>query len=217
MDRPETPSPMAPAMALALEANFGSVQRWRDGFVAMATQAGGARRVLLCFEPDDGTLVHQALADRGQPVRGVPLLVLEAGGRADGGAAASVDAFVQHIDWAQVYERYQQAVARASEGLGATVDEAARARLLDVRRAGVFELSPSIAAGAQWRDPARVAGWAAELPKDEAVVVYCVHGHEVGRATAMRLRAAGVDARFLIGGFDAWQADGRPLAVRPPR
>lgn len=216
MDLHETPSPMAPAMALALEANFGSVQRWRDGFVAMARGAGAAGRVLLCFQPDEGTLSNQALADPAQPVRGVALLALEAGGRT-GGAAASVDAFVQHIDWARVYERYQEAVARASEGLGATVDEAARARLLDVRRAGVFELAASIAAGAQWCDPARVARWAAELPKDEPVVVYCVHGHEVGRATAMRLRAAGVDARFLIGGFDAWQAAGRPLADRPPR
>jgi Fe-Mn family superoxide dismutase len=105
-------------------------------------------------------------------------------------------------------------VARASEGLGATVDEAARARLIDVRRAGVFELSPSIAAGAQWRDPAQVARWAADLPQDGPVVVYCVHGHEVGRATALRLRAAGVDARFLTGGFDAWQAHGRPLVAR---
>ena len=29
------------------------------------------------------------------------------------------------------------------------------------------------------------------------VVVYCVYGHEVGRATALRLRAAGLEAHFL--------------------
>jgi Fe-Mn family superoxide dismutase len=43
------------------------------------------------------------------------------------------------------------------------------------------------------------------------VIVYCVHGHEVGRATALRLRAAGLNARFLRGGIEGWQAAGRAL------
>jgi len=42
-----------------------------------------------------------------------------------------------------------------------------------------------------------------------------VYGHEVGRATALRLRAAGVDARFLRGGIDGWQAAGRPVDSKP--
>jgi Fe-Mn family superoxide dismutase len=42
------------------------------------------------------------------------------------------------------------------------------------------------------------------------VVVYCVYGHEVGRATAMRLRAAGVNARYLRGGIDGWVSAARP-------
>jgi len=49
------------------------------------------------------------------------------------------------------------------------------------------------------------------LPDNKANVVYCVYGHEVGRATALRLRAQGVNARFLRGGIDAWQAAGRPI------
>jgi Fe-Mn family superoxide dismutase len=48
------------------------------------------------------------------------------------------------------------------------------------------------------------------------VVVYCVHGHEVSRATALRLRAAGLDARFLRGGIAAWEAAGLPLQPRTP-
>ena len=44
--------------------------------------------------------------------------------------------------------------------------------------------------------------------------MYCVYGHEVGRRTAMRLRALGVDARFLEGGIDAWQCAGRPLQAK---
>ncbi len=34
-------------------------------------------------------------------------------------------------------------------------------------------------------------------------------------ATALRLRAAGLNARFLHGGIDAWQAAGRPLVANP--
>ena len=69
--------------------------------------------------------------------------------------------------------------------------------------------------GARWRDPAMESALAAELPADQPVVVYSVYGHEVGRSTAMRLRAAGVDARYLGGGIDGWQAAGRPLVAKP--
>ena len=59
-----------------------------------------------------------------------------------------------------------------------------------------------------------MADWAHELQQQKDVVVYCVYGHEVGRATALRLRAHGVRARYLIGGIDAWQAAGRAVAPR---
>lgn len=94
---------------------------------------------------------------------------------------------------------------------GASLDEAAPARKVDVRRAAVFEQADTLIEGAVWRDPERVEDWASELPPGEPVVVYCVHGHEVGRRAAERLRAAGVDARFLRGGIEAWKAAGRPL------
>jgi Fe-Mn family superoxide dismutase len=122
---------------------------------------------------------------------------------------------MQGIDWAQVYQRYQAAVTHTSDGLGATADEARQARLIDVRRAGVFDQSDVMAHGAEWRDPARVDAWATALGDGAPVVVYCVYGHEVGRATAMRLRAAGVAARFLIGGLDGWRSEGRPVVAKP--
>ena len=64
--------------------------------------------------------------------------------------------------------------------------------------------------------------WATELPLTREVIVYCIYGHEVGRATALRLRAAGINARYLHGGIDAWTIAGRPLQNRgeqssPPR
>ena len=69
--------------------------------------------------------------------------------------------------------------------------------------------------GARWCNPAEVAAWAAELPAGEPVVVYCAYGHEVGRATALRLRAAGRNARFLQGGIDGWTAAGRTVVDKP--
>jgi Fe-Mn family superoxide dismutase len=52
------------------------------------------------------------------------------------------------------------------------------------------------------------------LPSDREIVVSCVYGHEVGRTTALRLRAAGLNARFLRGGIDGWQAAGLPLVPK---
>jgi len=81
-------------------------------------------------------------------------------------------------------------------------------------RAGVFDKASTVIPGSQWRDPAHVAEWAQEQESTGPVVVYCVYGHEVGRATALRLRAAGVDARFLHGGIDGWERAGRPLGPK---
>ncbi len=125
-----------------------------------------------------------------------------------------VDAFMGNIDWAAVYERYQHAVHGASEPYGATQDEVEGALVLDVRRAGVFKEAPTRLASATWHDPAQVDAWASTLPSDRDVVVYCVYGHEVGRATAMRLRAVGLRARYLRGGIDAWQAAGRSVEAK---
>jgi Fe-Mn family superoxide dismutase len=215
---------MEPACKLALDANFGSVERWREEFVAMGKALGGGSGwVLLVFDPRDATLVNQWAADHTHALAGgVPILALDMYEHAyhmDYGAAAGVyvDVFMANIDWARVYARYQQAVHAASEPFGATQDEASDALLLDVRRAGVFELAQATLPGARWCDPAAVANWAGELPSDRAVVVYCVYGHEVGRSTAMRLRAAGVNARYLRGGIDGWQAAGRPLVDKPAR
>ena len=86
--------------------------------------------------------------------------------------------------------------------------------LLDVRRAGVYEQASTLLPSARWRNPAAVGGWARELPADRKIVVYCVHGHEISRATALRLRAQGLRARYLQGGIAGWQAAGRPLEVK---
>jgi Fe-Mn family superoxide dismutase len=220
------PAEMAPAMALALAGSFGSVERWRDEFVAMGKALGGGSGwVLLAFQPREGTLVNQWGADHTHALAGgVPLLALDMYEHAyhlDHGAAAGayVDAFMAHIAWDKVYARYQQAVHAASEGLAAEPDQLdpAQCVVLDVRRAGVFQQARTMLPDARWCDPAQVQDWAGELPRDRDVLVYCVYGHEVGRSTAMKLRAAGVRARFLAGGIDAWTQAGRSVQAREPQ
>jgi len=211
-------APMSPAMDLALTASFGSVARWQDEFVAMGKAlSGGSGWVLLVFQPQDGALVNQWAADHAHSlVGGVPLLALdmyEHSYHMDFGAAAGsyVDAFMDNIRWSAVYERYQHAVNGISEGFGASHPDVKHALLLDVRRKGVFLAATSRMVGAQWLDPAAIESWAETLPTDRTIIVYCVHGHEVSRAAAMRLRAAGLDARYLRGGIDGWQTAGLPI------
>jgi len=214
---------MAPPMRLALEANFQSVERWRGEFIAMGKALGGGSGwVLLCFQPRDGTLVNQWCADHTHSLAGgVPVLALDMYEHAyhmDYGAtaAAYVDAFMTNIDWAGVYARYQAAVHAATDAIGADAEDAGGgAVVVDVRRAGAFEQAETMLPQARWLDPAAVGQWAAELPKDRAFVVYCVYGHEVGRATALRMRSAGLDARYLRGGIDGWQSAGRPVQRKP--
>lgn len=90
-------------------------------------------------------------------------------------------------------------------------------RLFDVRRRQFHAASPHEIAGAVWKDPAEVAHWAADLDPREEVVVYCVHGLQVGRNAAEALAQRGVAARFLDGGIAAWEKiDGR-LSAKPVR
>ncbi|MBG9388587.1 Fe-Mn family superoxide dismutase [Caenimonas aquaedulcis] len=210
---------MQPAMALALTASFAGIERWREEFVAMGKALGGGSGwVLLCFQPRDGTLVNQWAADHTHAIAGgVPILALDMYEHAyhmDFGAQAGawVDAFMKNIDWDAVYARYQSAVHGATEALAVERSEIADAQLVDVRRAGVYEQAGQVIPGATWHDPAAVGAWGASLPKDREVVVYCVYGHEVGRSTALRLRAQGVNAKFMRGGIDGWKGAGLPLA-----
>ena len=46
---------------------------------------------------------------------------------------------------------------------------------------------------------------------DEAVVVYCVHGHEVSQGVCQTLRDDGYQVRFLEGGIESWTESGGPV------
>jgi superoxide dismutase, Fe-Mn family len=96
----------------------------------------------------------------------------------------------------------------------ATHAEVAGALVLDVRRQAAYQAAPTRLAGSQWRDPATVESWVADLPGGTDIVVYCVYGHEVSQSTALRLRAAGLNARYLDGGIVGWEAAGRPVEAK---
>ena len=202
---PDT-SPLPPGMALALAASFGSLEHWHAQLVA-AARDGGTGALQLAFQDDSGMLVNERAS-----VSGTPLLTLDESGHDPLEAAAAVETLLATIDWAAVYSRYQLAVTAASDRLQASAQEAQQAaHLIDVRRAGAYAGATTTLPGARWRDPAAIGTWLQEIPVGAQVVVYCVHGHDVSRAAALRLRAAGIKARFLQGGLEGWAASGHAL------
>ena len=209
-------------LSTALERDFGSVERWRNEFVSLAkAMGGGSGWALLSWSSREGRLVNHWAADHTQLLAGAaPVLALDMYEHAyhmDFGAkaAAYVDAFMKNIRWDGVYRRYGAAVA--GDSVGWTIDVATLGRsagetqILDVRRPEHLAAAQDTVAGAVWRDPAQVGQWCADLDPSEPVVVCCVHGLDVGRSTALSLRARGIDARYLVGGIEAWRTAGLPL------
>jgi rhodanese-related sulfurtransferase len=87
-------------------------------------------------------------------------------------------------------------------------------QIVDVRRRDVFEPSNALVPGAIWRDFAKTSEWAAELG-GRPIVVACKAGHELSQIAAAHLRAAGLDAAILAGGYEGWAAAGLPFVDKP--
>lgn len=87
--------------------------------------------------------------------------------------------------------------------------------IIDVRKNEAFAASGYLLPGALRRDPAQTDTWASALPKATAMVVYCVHGHEVSQSTAALLGQRGINARYLQGGIAAWRDQGLALQPKP--
>jgi rhodanese-related sulfurtransferase len=86
--------------------------------------------------------------------------------------------------------------------------------ILDVRREPAFAGDDRMLPGAIRRPPPDEIG--RDLPRGRPVVVYCVHGHEVGQNAAAALAAAGWDARYLEGGIEGWKEAGLPTRRKLP-
>ena len=80
--------------------------------------------------------------------------------------------------------------------------------VVDVRREAARTSSGRTIAGAL-RIEAHDPDWLRGL-KGRPVLVFCVHGHDVSQDACRSLVAAGVDARYLGGGFEAWCLAGLP-------
>lgn len=206
--------------AVGLKRDFGSMERWRNEFVALATaMGGGSGWALLSWSSRENRLINQWAADHTHLLSGaMPILALDMYEHAyhmDFGADAKsyVAAFMDNIDWDGVSLRYAAAVEASTSELAANADEVQSCgglQRIDVRRKGAFEAAPDAIEGAIWRDPERVDEWGHEFAGKD-VILYCVYGHEVGQSTAARLRDAGVAARYLVGGIEAWKSGKRPI------
>ncbi len=227
------------AMSEALARDFGSLDRWRAEFRAMGyALGGGSGWVLLTYVPRDGRLINQYAAEHSQSIPGgVPILALDMYEHAyhmDFGANAKayVDTFMRNVDWAGLEQRYQDAAQvpppRALEqpefgdipGIGVEEVKAMMAagkpiQVIDVRPRAAVTRGQDIAEGVQWRDPEQFQQWVGELSKSEPVVVYCSYGFHVGCKTAIKLREAGFDAKYMNCGHSGWRAIGHPIKMNP--
>lgn len=86
--------------------------------------------------------------------------------------------------------------------------------VIDVVRPQAFSEVDRMIAGAIWKDHMSAGEWAADMPKNQDVVVTCVHGHNVSQIAVMYLRAQGINARYLNGGVAAWEEIGGATVSR---
>ncbi len=91
--------------------------------------------------------------------------------------------------------------------------------IVDVRSDVDLAADPRSLPAADHRDARAVAAWGT-LHADRQVVVICRNGGTAAQGTAARLRAEGIRAETLEGGFEAWREAGALLLDRsalPPR
>jgi len=224
-------------MAEAITRDFGSVDRWRKEFIALASElANDSGWVLLTYVPRDGQLINQSTSDHLEGIAGgIPILALDMYEHAyhlDFGAnpTAYIASFMRNIEWNAVQGRFEDAIKVAPprpleqkqfgdlpsvtvEQVAAMLKAGTPVQIIDARPRHYTTKSQDIMEGAVWRDPERLDEWIGELSKTEPVVTYCVYGFHVGCETAITLRNAGFDARYMAGGHYAWKAIKGPLKL----
>ena len=218
-----------------LARDFGSFDRWRAEFRAMGyALAGGSGWVLLTYVPRDGRLINQHAAEHSQSIAsGVPILALDMYEHAyhmdyGANARAYVDVFLRNVDWPALERRYEDATKVTGprpleqpefgdiQGIGVEdvkqmMAAGAPVQVIDVRPRAAVSRDRDIAQGVEWRDPELIQQWMGELSKTEPVVVYCSYGFHVGCKTAIKLRDAGFDAKYMNTGHSGWRAIGHPI------
>jgi rhodanese-related sulfurtransferase len=102
--------------------------------------------------------------------------------------------------------------AVAPQSLSQSLKQFPPPAVIDVRRAESFARDPRLIAGAIRRAPEQLDAWASQAEPWRPVVLYCVHGHDVGRDAAATLEARGLRASYLAGGLEAWRESGGAMA-----
>jgi len=132
---------------------------------------------------------------------------------------------MRNIDWSAVQGRYEDATkvppprpleqkqfadvpAVSVEEVQAMIDAGTSVQIIDARPRHYSARAHDIMDSAVWRDPERVDDWIGELDRGQPVITYCVYGFHIGCETAVTLRKAGFDARYMAGGHYAWKAAG---------
>jgi Fe-Mn family superoxide dismutase len=197
---------------------------------------GGSGWVVLTWLPRDRKLINQYASEHSQSVAGgVPILALDMYEHAyhiDFGAnvKAYVDTVFRNLDWSLIEGHYEDAIKALpprplvqkefGDVPGVDVEEVKEAldagkpiQLVDARPRHFVSRTQDIVVGATWRDPERVQEWMGELSKSEPVVVYCAYGFHVGCKTAIALRDAGFDAKYLKGGHSGLRAVGSTVKM----
>ncbi|TAK82604.1 MAG: sulfurtransferase [Betaproteobacteria bacterium] len=87
--------------------------------------------------------------------------------------------------------------------------------VIDVRPRPAFLEADTMICGVLRREPKEAHAWAKSLPGASSVVLYCAHGREASQEAAATLNAAGLSARYLEGGLEAWKAGGGALDHKP--
>jgi Fe-Mn family superoxide dismutase len=224
-------------IARAIARDFGSVDRWRREYMALAsTLADSSGWMLLTYVPRDGRLINQSASDHGQNIAGgIPVLALDMYEHAyqlefGANAAAYIAAFMRNIDWLAVQARYQDAIkvqpprpleqeqfanvpSITAEEVKAMLESGEAVQLVDTRPRHYSTRAQDMMERAVWRDPERVDDWIGELSKTTPVVTFCVYGFHVDCETAATLRKAGFDARYMAGGHYAWKAIKGPVKL----
>jgi rhodanese-related sulfurtransferase len=86
--------------------------------------------------------------------------------------------------------------------------------VLDVRRREILDAAPGLIPTATWHQPETFADWVPTLPTDRPIVVTCRYGHQLSQMVAADLRARGIPARVLEGGYQGWAEAGLPLTAK---
>ena len=88
------------------------------------------------------------------------------------------------------------------------------ALVFDVRREADYAASTELIPGAMWKNPEKIDAWIGALPLTQDVVIYCVRGGAVSNSVVDQLQAAGVKARYIEGGLEAYRAAGGRLMAK---